>query len=92
MTTAPPGERSEDVELNQPAALIERIGQQVLRALGRPPRLIRVQVRSLWGKYYRANVFVGADATGATIGHSYFVEAEDDGTMIGSTPRITKVY
>ena len=92
MTTVLPGERLGAAELNQTKAANERIGQQVLRTLGKPPDLIRVQVRTLWGKYYRVNVFVGPDAACATIGYSYFVAADVDGRILESTPKITKGY
>src|SRR5262245_48634373 len=49
------------------------IGASVLRALGQPAGLHRVQVRPLWAAYYRVNVFVGPDIFTATVAHSYFL-------------------
>ncbi len=65
---------------------------QLLQALGRPATLYRVEVRHLWENHYRANVFVGADAASARVAHSFFVVADKDGNIIGSTPDITKKY
>jgi hypothetical protein len=64
------------------------IGKQVIHTLGRPEGLLGVQVRPLWQDHYRVNVLVGADAASAIIAHSYFVEADVDGNIIESTPKI----
>ena len=64
------------------------IGEQVIHTLGQPDGLQRVQVRPLWEDHYRVNVLVGADAASAMIAHSYFVEADADGNIIESTPKI----
>jgi hypothetical protein len=68
------------------------IGKQVMHALGQPGDLHSVQVRHLWGKRYRVNVFVGVDAASAKVAHSYFLVATGDGNIIASTPEITKQY
>jgi hypothetical protein len=70
----------------------EVIGGQVLRALGRPSALHRVQVRQLWEGHYRVNVLVGADAASARVAHSYFLVAGEDGTILASTPKILRRY
>jgi hypothetical protein len=67
-----------------------RIKYQVLRALGKPNNLLRVQVRPLWADYCRVNVYVGTDATSARMAHSYFVRADGDGNVV--TPTINKLY
>jgi hypothetical protein len=69
-----------------------RIGGQVLLALGRPACLHRVQVRLLWECHYRVNVLVGADAASATVAHSFFLQADANGTIVASTPTIAKQY
>ena len=92
MTTTRPRQRPEEVVAEQKDPRHDRIGAQVLRALGRPPDLLRTQVRALWGKFYRVNVLVGADASCATVGNSFFVQADDDGRILVSTPDLTKVY
>jgi hypothetical protein len=68
------------------------IGDHVLRGLGRPGGLQRVQVRRLWADYYRVNVFVGLDAASARVAHSYFLAADGDGNIVRSTPEITRLY
>jgi hypothetical protein len=68
-----------------------RIGDNVLRALGRPADLFRMQVRGLWGDFYRANVFVG-DAAACKVAHSYFLEATAAGEIVTSSPAIGRAY
>jgi hypothetical protein len=75
-------------EAEQPDAAIRG---QVLRALGRPAGLFRVEVRRLWENHYRVNVFVGPDAASVTIPHSYFVVADAAGTVTASTPALRRV-
>jgi hypothetical protein len=68
------------------------IGKQVLDALGQPGGLLGTQVRPLWQDHYRVNVFVGVDAASARIAHSYFLVVDSAGTIIASTPKITRQY
>jgi hypothetical protein len=68
------------------------IGDQVMHTLGKPPGLQQVQVRRLWEGHYRVNVLVGGDITSVTIVNSYFVQADGNGTILASDPRITKKY
>jgi hypothetical protein len=72
--------------------LKDLIRQQVLHDLGEPAGLLRVQVRPLWGAYYRVNVFVGEDAASATIPHSYFVESDADGNVLDASPKVRRQY
>jgi hypothetical protein len=65
---------------------------QLLQTLGRPTTLYRVEVRHLWEDHYRANVFVGVDAASTRVAHSFFLVADEDGTIVASTPVITKKY
>ena len=66
------------------------IREKVLAALGEPLDLLRVQVKSLWGSYYRANVFVGKGFT-AQVAHSFFLDV-DDGEIVSSAPAIQRLY
>ena len=66
------------------------IRDKALAALGEPPDLLRVQVKSLWGSYYRANVFVGKGFT-ARVAHSFFLDV-DDGEIVSSAPAIQRLY
>jgi len=68
------------------------IARQLLQTLGRPAALHRVEVRHLWEKHYRANVFVGADVASTRIAHSFFLSIDEDGTIIASAPAITRKY
>ncbi len=80
------------VESHERAILNALIGEQVLHALGKPEKLLKVQVRPLWDDKYRVNVLVGADAVCAKIPHSYFVVADGDGNVLTATPTIHKHY
>jgi hypothetical protein len=68
------------------------IGRQVMEALGRPGALHWVRVRPLWEDHYRVNVLIGADSATALIAHSYFLVADEAGTIRTATPTITKHY
>jgi hypothetical protein len=68
------------------------IGDQVIQALGKPPGLQQVQVRSLWEGHYRVNVLVGGDITSLKIANSYFVQADGEGNILESDPRVMKLY
>jgi hypothetical protein len=85
-------QKPKGLEQHQREALNALIGEQVIHTLGRPGGLFKVQVRLLWEKYFRVNILIGADAVSARIANSYFVEADGDGNIAGSTPKITKQY
>jgi hypothetical protein len=74
------------------AGLLEAVlRDKVMCGLGRPPGLLRTQVRLLWDDHYRVNVFVG-EAASAKVAHSYFLKADGDGKILTSTPAIARVY
>ena len=68
------------------------IGGQVMRALGQPGDLHRVDVRALWEDHYRVNVLVGLDAASVRVAHSYFLVTDGEGTILAATPAITRQY
>jgi hypothetical protein len=68
------------------------IGEQVMHALGKANDLLKVQVRHLWRRHYRVNVFTGENVWCAKVAHSYFVVANSDGHIIAATPKITRQY
>jgi hypothetical protein len=65
---------------------------QLLHDPGRPATLYRVEVRHLWEDHYRANVFVGSDASSTQVADSFFVVADADGNILASEPDITRKY
>lgn len=94
MSNAARVERESEVETPQPPRTgprAERIRVAVLRALGRPPELIRVSVQPLWGDKFRVNVWA-AGGNGAAIPNSYFVTADDEGAILASEPPLQKLY
>jgi hypothetical protein len=88
----PTTEQQRDLEKNKRAALDVLIGEQVIHLLGKPAGLHSVVVRRLWENRYRVNVLIGKDATSVKIANSYFVDADSDGTIVESNPKITKHY
>ena len=82
----------EDTEQHNREMLTALIREQVIHSLGQPDDLLQMQVRLLWTNHYRVNVLIGADAASARIANSYFVKADSDGNIVGSTPKITKLY
>jgi hypothetical protein len=90
----PPQSRSrrEPMETEQQQKLDALIGKRVIDTLGKPGGLHKVQVRRLWDDHYRVNVLIGEDAASAKIANSYFLEADSDGNIVRSTPKITKQY
>ena len=83
---------SHDLEKQERQQLSAKIGDHVLRTLGQPSGLHRLQIRQLWKDRYRVNVLVGVDVVSAKVAHSYFVVADGDGNIITSTPKIKREY
>jgi len=70
--------------------MTELVRERLLEWLGAPPDLLRVQVKPLWGSFYRANVFVGRGFT-ARMAHSFFLDVAD-GEIVSATPAINRLY
>jgi hypothetical protein len=68
------------------------IGNHVLDGLGEPADFLRIQVRSLWGDYFRVNVFVGVETAFARVAHSFFLTADGEGKILGSSPKLARSY
>ena len=85
-------ERRDNLEHHRNETRNALIGEQVIQALGRPSDLLIVQVRPLWGSRYRVNVFVGPDAMSARVVNSFFLDADDEGKIVASTPPITRQF
>ena len=82
----------DDVSLQKHKELNILIRDQILRALGRPADLRKVQVRQLWDDHYRVNVLIGADAGSVHVANSYFVVTDSSGGLVAVTPKITRLY
>jgi hypothetical protein len=83
-------EQDKKLKAHQSEVFCALIAEQVIHHLGEPKNLIQVQVRRLWEDRYRANVFVGAGITSATIVNSYFLVTDSNGKIIEATPTIKK--
>jgi hypothetical protein len=92
MPTTQEREQTKDLERHKRETLNALIEQQVSHTLGRPGDLLSVQVRQLWERHYRVNVFVGVDVASAKVGHSYFLVVDSDGIILAATPKITRQY
>lgn len=68
------------------------IGEQIIHTLGKPTDLLKVQIKRLWENCYRVNVLTGKDVSCPTIANSYFVEADSEGKIVESNPKIVKQY
>ncbi len=68
------------------------ISANVLAALGRPARLLKVAVRPVWGDKFRVNVWTGESAIADAIPNSYFVTADGAGAILRAEPPIQKLY
>jgi hypothetical protein len=79
-----------DKELQDAEKMTIRIRGHVLRALGGAGGTGRVQVRPLWGGYYRVNLVVGDGPGCFTIARSYFLKTDVAGNVLESTPELTK--
>ena len=71
--------------------ITDRIGENVLRVLGRPQHFLRIQVKNLWEGAYRANVFVG-DTEHVEVPHSFFLRTTSEGDIVTSNPSLKRVY
>src|SRR3954447_12144933 len=68
------------------------IGRQVVRSLGTPDDLFKVKVFPLGNDHYRVNVVVGKDVTSSRIADSFFLTADELGNIVGSSPKIVRIY
>src|SRR3954469_17009804 len=64
------------------------VAAAVVRALGTPAGLLKVQARPLWGDRYRVNVYSGESNASASLVGSYFILAGTNGEVIDSDPPI----
>lgn len=94
MASLPVAKPNEDADREQSAA--ERrsaaILKSILATLGRPADFYRATIRRVNSDNFRVNVLTGPDAASARIAHSYFVTADDRGTITESSPAIVKSY
>jgi hypothetical protein len=87
-----PDEREQGARRDEDGLLEAVVGDNVLRALGRPPGPHRLQVRRVFGDNYRVNVLVGPDPATLPIAHSYFISADGDGKILACCPAIARTY
>ena len=93
--------KDEAVPMEQPleANHKKEIKSQVLAAIGRPPRLDRVEVFRLHGRKYRVNIWQKPESErnlavtiAPLIGLSYYLTVSDTGEIIDSNPPLPKLF
>ena len=94
MATLPvsPPDEGADREKGAAERRFASIVRAVMGALGRPTDFLRATVRPVGSENFRVNVMTGPDVASARLAHSFFVTADETGTVTGSTPAITKHY
>lgn len=92
MPTTRERDHDRDLEQHKSETLQAFIEEQVIHRVGRPYGLRKVQVRRLWENHYRVNMVIGENAASPKIADSYFVEADSDGNIVESNPKMTKRY
>src|SRR5215471_11045897 len=90
MSKAKEQEQQKNRAVDKCEAMKVLIAEQVVNLLGKPEGLHQVQVRPLWGNYFRVNVVIGLDAASVRVANSYFLKADDEGNIVESTPKITR--
>jgi hypothetical protein len=92
MATTQQSDPGKEMGGNQRDTLNALIGKHVVRSLGSPSDLLKVQVRPLGNDRYRVNVLVGKDASSGRIAHSFFLTTDSEGNIITSSPEIVKLF
>jgi hypothetical protein len=75
-----------------PPAVKALIARHVIRLIGFPTGLLRVMVHPIGGDHYRVNVHVGRDAASSKIVGSYFLTVDVGGNILGSSPKIARLW
>jgi hypothetical protein len=68
------------------------ISGHVIRTLGQPDLLRRVDVKQLWEHHYRVNVLVGVSNATARVAHSYFMVTDGEGNVVTAEPKLSRLY
>jgi hypothetical protein len=92
MATTQQSDQDKEMGPQQRDTVNALIGRHVVRCLGSPADLLKVQVRPLGNERYRVNVLVGKEVTSARIAHSFFLTADAEGNVVTSSPEIARLY
>jgi hypothetical protein len=92
MSTTPHSEQIKPADSNRREALIALIGVHVVRSLGKPENMRKVQVYPIGQDGYRVNVVVGTSASTSRIADSFFLTVDDEGNILTSSPKIVRLY
>jgi hypothetical protein len=68
------------------------IGRIVVRSLGSPADMLKVQVSSVGSDRYRVNILIGRNLGSARVGDSFFLTADEEGNILTSSPEIARLY
>lgn len=92
MTATLQRDRNEESRRDLGVTVDDLIGEQVVRSVGTPADLLKVQVRRVGTDRYRVNVFVGKDFTSGRVANSYFLTADSEGNILTASPNLVRVY
>jgi hypothetical protein len=92
MTTTLQNERDMDLTRQRRDMLNDLVRKQVVRALGSPDDLLKMQVQPIGEDRYRVNVFVGKNYNSGRIADSFFLTTDEEGKILTSSPEIVRVY
>lgn len=92
MNTTRPSDQGEEIGPIPRDTLNALIGRHVVRSLGSPGDLLKVQVRPLGSDRYRVNIVVGKNVNSSRIADSFFLTADADGNILSSSPEIVRAY
>jgi hypothetical protein len=92
MSTTHESDQYKEIVRSQADTLNNVIGRHVIRSLGSPADLLKVQVRPIGNDRYRVNVLVGKDAASPRIADSFFLTADFEGKIVTSSPEIVRRY
>jgi len=75
---------------------IQKIKEKVLKRLGKPDKLFKVEVKHLWDRNYRINVWCyrgteGSFAKSYRVSDSFFGKLSENG-VLKTNPKIEKKY
>jgi hypothetical protein len=92
MPAKPPIDPDQDDREIRRVDLNALVGRNVIKSLGSPSDMLKIQVNLVGSERYRVNVMVGKDLGSARVGNSFFLTVDEAGNILTSTPKIVRLY
>ena len=86
MTTKPQDRPQQPIPSPADKSIQDVIAEQVVKSISVPASILSIRVSHLWDRRYRVNVYVGENNASSTVAKSYFVETNEEGKIVKSTP------